>query len=74
LRFTERILTFDDEVAERWGRLIGTLAKTGITLQSTDAMLAATALHHDLVIVTRNERHFLPAGLNVLNPFTADEA
>jgi len=68
-RFGDRMLTFDNEVAERWGRLVGTLGKSGRPIQSTDAMLAATALHHDLVLVTRNERHFRVPGLSVLNPF-----
>jgi len=31
--------------------------------------IAATALHHGLTVVTRNERHFAPLGVQVANPF-----
>jgi toxin FitB len=34
-----------------------------------DAMIAATALAHDLVVVTRNVRDFEPLGVKTLNPF-----
>jgi predicted nucleic acid-binding protein len=68
-RFAGRVLPFGEEIAERWGRLTGSLSRTGITLQAVDAMVAATALHHDLVLVTRNERHFVLPGLSILNPF-----
>jgi predicted nucleic acid-binding protein len=34
-----------------------------------DGMIAATALCHDLTIVTRNTRDFARAGVNVLDPF-----
>jgi hypothetical protein len=34
-----------------------------------DALIAATALEHGFVVVTRNVRHFEPFGVPVLNPF-----
>jgi predicted nucleic acid-binding protein len=33
-------------------------------------MIAATALHHGLVVVTRNERHYAPFSVSVLNPYS----
>lgn len=39
--------------------------------QLTDALIAATALHHDLTVVTRNAKDFDAPGLCVINPFSA---
>ena len=39
-------------------------------LPTVDGLLAATALMHDLTIVTRNERDFSRSGASVLNPFS----
>ena len=65
--FGNRLLNVDAEVAERWGRL---LAAVGRPLPAVDSLLAATALHHELRLVTRNARDFadLP-GLDVVNPW-----
>jgi predicted nucleic acid-binding protein len=68
-RFSGRIHAVDEGVAERWGALTGTLARIGVVLPAIDALIAATALHHDLTIVTRNEGDFRAAGVPVLNPF-----
>ena len=68
--FASRTLTVDEAVAERWGRLTAVLAATGKPLPAIDALIAATALVHDLTIVTRNDRDFERSGASVLNPFT----
>lgn len=61
-----RLLPVTDEIADRWGRL-------GIpdALPMADGLLAATALVHDLVLVTRNTRDVERSGARVLNPFDA---
>lgn len=64
LSFHERIIVVDVKVAELWGQLQATRA-----LPEVDALLAATALAHDLVLVTRNEGDFAGLGIQVLNPF-----
>lgn len=64
--FSGRILPVDAKVADRWGRL---LAAAGRPLPAIDSLLAATALQHDLVLVTRNERDFSGIGLSVVNPW-----
>lgn len=64
--FTGRILTVDAAVADRWGRL---LAQAKRPLPVVDSLLAATALTHDLTLVTRNLKDFSVTGLNVLNPW-----
>ena len=64
--FGPRVLPIDLAVADRWGRLI---AQMGRTVPSIDSLLAATALHHELRMVTRNEKDFCFPGLEVINPW-----
>lgn len=63
---TERILPVDARVAEEWGRL--TAIRTGSVI---DTLMAATALVHGLVLVTRNVRDVAWTGVGYLNPFEA---
>jgi predicted nucleic acid-binding protein len=49
--------------------LVVDLKKKGTTLPVLDTMIAATALEHDLTVVTRNVRDFKRTGIKVLNPF-----
>jgi len=64
--FEGRVLPVDLAVADRWGRL---LAEAGRPLPTIDSLLAATALHYELRLVTRNARDFDYPGLEVINPF-----
>lgn len=64
--FLGRILPVDGAVAERWGQLC---AQAGRPLPVIDSLLAATALHHDLVLVTRNVRDVEGLGVRLFNPF-----
>ena len=64
--FGDRVLTIDTAVATRWAQL---LATTGRPLPAIDSLLAATALHHDLVVVTRNVRDFVMPGVAVFDPW-----
>ena len=64
--FETRVLPIDIQVADRWGRLI---AQMGRPVPSIDSLLAATALHHELRLVTRNQKDFDYPGLEVINPW-----
>jgi predicted nucleic acid-binding protein len=64
--YAETILPFDEEIAQVWGRLRVPYPENPLNKQ-----IAATALIHDLVVVTRNTAHFAPTGVRVRNPFTA---
>ncbi|MDX8391465.1 MAG: type II toxin-antitoxin system VapC family toxin [Mariprofundaceae bacterium] len=64
--FQDRVLTIDGPVAERWGRL---LAEANRPLPAIDSLLAATALHHDLRMVTRNVGDFTFPELEIVNPW-----
>ncbi|BCX88545.1 toxin FitB [Methylomarinovum tepidoasis] len=65
--FEDRLLSVDHGVAERWGQL---LAGSRRTLPAVDSLLAATALHHELRLVTRNARDFEIPELIVVNPWS----
>ena len=64
--FEGRILPIDIPVADRWGRL---LAEVGSPVPAIDSLLAATALHFELRLVTRNAKDFDYPGLEVINPW-----
>ena len=64
--FGPRILPVGPDVADRWGRL---LANVGRPVPSIDSLLAATALHHELRLVSRNVKDFDYAGVDVINPW-----
>jgi hypothetical protein len=64
--FEGRVLPIDLAVADRWGRL---LAEVQRSVPTIDSLLAATALHHDLRMVTRNGGDFVYPGLEVVDPF-----
>jgi predicted nucleic acid-binding protein len=69
-RFEDRILTLDGAVAERWGLLTarGKTEKNRI-LPVIDGLLAATAQHHDLILVTRNVDDVAPTGVPFFDPW-----
>lgn len=71
-RFNSRILAVDASVAERWGRLIAELAAMGKKAPAVDSLIAATALQHDLTLVTRNDTDFRSCGVTIVNPFSED--
>ncbi len=64
--FGKRILPIDVHVADRWGYLVATAS---LSIPAIDGLLAATALAHNLKIVTRNEKDFHLSGVEVVNPW-----
>ena len=71
VRFSGRILAIDDAVADRWGLLAAENQLKGRPLAAIDGLLAATALHHNLTLVTRNVSDFTHTHLQLLNPWEA---
>jgi predicted nucleic acid-binding protein len=71
LRFAGRILPVNQQVADRWGRIAGSAAARKSPLPVIDGLFAATALHHDLTLVTRNTRDIAATGVSTFNPWTA---
>jgi predicted nucleic acid-binding protein len=69
VRFRNRILPVDFEVADRWG-VISALARfAGKPVPVIDGLLAATALQHDLIFVTRNVSDVSVTGVRLINPW-----
>ncbi len=67
--FHDRVLPVTHAVADRWGALDGQCQLRGMPLNTADGMIAATALHHDLTLVTRNVRDFAGLDVDIFNPW-----
>jgi predicted nucleic acid-binding protein len=69
LRFESRILVVNTDVAEAWGSTVSRSEAAGRPIGAMDAFLAATAVTHEMTLVTRNVSDF-PLLKAVLNPWT----
>ena len=67
--FAGRILLVTEAIAERWGHLAATAKRQGVALAVVDGVIAATALEHDLTLVTRNTRDYTSLGVALINPW-----
>jgi predicted nucleic acid-binding protein len=68
--FEGRILPVTLAVALRWGEMAGESMRRGGVLPFADSLIAATAIVHDLTVVTRNVADFERCGARVLSPWT----
>lgn len=66
--FDNRILSIDQHICSIWGNMSARASRKGILLPVTDALIAATAIKHDLIVVTENTKHFANTGAMLLNP------
>ena len=65
LLYRSRILPFDEQSADQWGRVMALHP----TVPVEDSQLVATALQHKLTLSTRNIRHISETGVLFVNPF-----
>jgi predicted nucleic acid-binding protein len=70
-RFAGRIVPVDAPIADRWGLIAAEAKRKGKALSIMDGLLAATALHHNLTVVSRNVSDFQNTQVQVLNPWQA---
>lgn len=63
--YSDYILNIDTDIAQLWGRL-----RVPHPENALDKQIAATAIIHDLTVVTRNEKDFVKTGVKVINPYT----
>ena len=69
VRFQGRILPIDAATADRWGFIAIQAKRHGKALAVIDGLLAATALYHDLTIVSRNSSDFQFTQVRIVNPW-----
>jgi len=62
-------LPWEASTALTWAQLLARLRASGRAMPIKDSLIAATALTHDLAVVTRNGKDFAKAGVRIINPF-----
>jgi predicted nucleic acid-binding protein len=70
-RFAGRVLPINVAIADRWGLIAAETKRKGKALPVIKGLLAATALHHNLTVVSRNASDFTNTQVQVLNPWQA---
>jgi predicted nucleic acid-binding protein len=68
-QFAGRILPLDAETLLTWGRMTADLKQRGKPMSVMDSLIAATAMHHKMVLVTRNVTDFSDVALSIFNPW-----
>jgi len=69
--FQSRLLPVTKTIADRWGLLAGQSKLRGKALTMADGIIPATALEHDLVLVTRKVKDFAGRGASIYDPWEA---
>jgi toxin FitB len=70
--FEDRVLEISEDIMLKWRLLVESGRKSGHTFSQPDLIIAATALHHGLTIVSRDTREYEKANVPVLNPWKAN--
>ena len=65
------VIDLDVGTASVWASLLARLRRNGQAMPVKDSLIAASALQHDLTVVTRNTADFQNTGVRLLNPFVA---
>ena len=69
--FEDRVLEVTEDIIFRWRSMVEEGRKAGHTFSQPDLIIAATALHHGLTMVTRDRSDFEKASVPVVNPWEA---
>jgi len=67
--FNDKIIPVDTELARHWGELLGTFSKKGLTRPIMDTLIAASAMHGEFTLVTRNTDDFKLFEIDLHNPW-----
>ena len=69
--FEHRVLQVTEDIMLKWRLLVEVGRKAGHVFSQPDLLIAATAIQHNLTVVTRDRSDFDRAGVPVLNPWEA---
>jgi toxin FitB len=72
IRFKNRVLDVSIKEVNEWGKLLANAEKNGTPIPAIDALIAATAIANDLIVVTRNTKDMKSAGVELTNPWKYD--
>ena len=67
--FQQRVLEITEDIVLKWRLLVEEGRKVGHTFSQPDLIIAATALHHGLSVVSRDTADHEKAGVSVVNPW-----
>jgi predicted nucleic acid-binding protein len=70
--FDGRVLQITEDIMLKWRLLVEDGRKTGHTFSQPDLIIAATAIHHGLTVVTRDRSDYDKAGMPVINPWQVE--
>lgn len=72
--FDQRVLEITEDVMLKWRLLVEEGRKTGHTYSRPDLIIAATALHHGMTVVSRDTAEYAKARVAVVNPWVDTKA
>lgn len=67
--FEGRVLAISEDIMVKWRLLVEAGRKAGHTFSQPDLIIAATALHHNLTLATRDTEDYRRTGARLLNPW-----
>jgi predicted nucleic acid-binding protein len=70
--FDDRVLEISEDIMLKWRLLVEEGRKSGHTFSQPDLIIAATALHHGLTVVSRDTNEYELVNVSVLNPWRDD--
>lgn len=68
-RFEDRIIPVDADVSLKWGLIQGELEQNGKSMPTVDALIAASALAHNLTVITHNGKDIRRSKVEVFDPW-----
>ncbi len=72
-RFAGRILDITEKTSYVWGNIQAKTEKKGQKVPAIDCLIAATAIEHSLIVVTRNTIDIEKTGVEIYNPWSKNE-